>query len=853
MNAPPSFNKEDDNKPHMPQNTFAPMIIDFLLDQNTTLASITQQSVVAVATELADTPKDSDRYRLNHDILNYEIFDGIVVQLIHIFKGKETKEDEEEEGITGKDSPTITPDTLVTNNSSIQLNGVKDTTNKAKKEELITNNDLSIEISSGTNVLLKNYDNGGVNLAKMSCLMLVSALAQAFGSNEFTEQVLPIIESLVADSMLYVRKEAAAAIGNVALVAPPSVVVKRLLPLYLTLSVDTIWHVRKSCVFTLPLLCEALPYEIKKKVAVDSVELFKNDASRNVRNSLSDIMGELISKFLPPDWKETGRSGDVPKPLLEFFISLGNTTVSNANQMFKVDTERIHSCAYNFPAVVLTAGRDYWDSHFKDTYLVLTKNYQLKVRRTFAYSLHEIARVIGPERTERDLVQIFALYLMDLDDVKQGVLEHLFDFLSVLDVSSRNEYIPILAEVWDGVMNNWHLRNILTSQLRDIAMLFDASRVVEHILPLAIRTCHDEYAGVRETGVDIFPTILDIVKRTVDEGGENLSFIGDENVEEEEDQFIQKQKYALALLSHVMEKLDELVRLPGYRTRLIPTDFASFFLPRIALLAKDPVVNVRIAVSKAMQTLCSIDGYKQDLEAIAYLDEVALEENSSPCQMLQDILHYLSTDEDSDVRFYISEFVSEKLVEDLQITSTRENDWVQTEATNKKQAEFVSSPPDLPAHLILPSAHSQEYSNNDPMMTDAEKTIESVALSPKEVFDALSEDYMDETASVESPMEIVEDNDINDTKEGHSVMLHSKMNDQEVSSFPQDSVSIEDHDYDGDLIMIGEYDATCSEKESTEVKEKAQHVFLSKITAHVVISSPQSTPAKMAVLSSNEA
>lgn len=167
-----------------------------------------------------------------------------------------------------------------------------------------------------------------------------------------------------------------------------------------------------------------------------------------------------------------------------------------------METDRTIICAYNFPAVVLTVGAGYWDSHLKDTYLSLTKDYQIKVRRTFAYSLHEIARIIGAERTESDLVQIFALYLMDLDDVKQGVLEHLAEFLGTLTVHSRNEYIPILTEVWDGVMTNWRLRDILAAQLRDIALLFDAARVVEHVLPLAIRACHDEFAAVRETVVD---------------------------------------------------------------------------------------------------------------------------------------------------------------------------------------------------------------------------------------------------------------------------------------------------------------------------------------------------------------
>lgn len=239
--------------------------------------------------------------------------------------------------------------------------------------------------------------------------------------------------------------------------------------------------------------------DLRTKLAVDGVELFMNDVSRNVRNMLAEIIGELITKFLPEGWEESRQPGNVPIVLIEFFLSLG-AHASN-KQVFKMDSDRAIICAFNFPAVTLTAGVDLWDSHLKDTYLTLTKDYQIKVRRTFAYSLHEVARIIGPDRTEHDLVQIFALYLMDLDEVKQGVLEHLSDFLAALAPSSRDEYIPILAEVWDGVMTNWRLRDILAGQLKDISLLFDPTRVVEHVVPLALRACQDEFASVRDTGV----------------------------------------------------------------------------------------------------------------------------------------------------------------------------------------------------------------------------------------------------------------------------------------------------------------------------------------------------------------
>lgn len=63
---------------------------------------------------------------------------------------------------------------------------------------------------------------------------------------------------------------------------------------------------------------------------------------------------------------------------------------------------------------------------------------------------------------------------------------------------------------------------------------------------------------------------MDIVKRAVDEDGENLSQVaGEGDLEETETLFERQQKYALALLNHVMEKLDDLVRSASYRTRFV--------------------------------------------------------------------------------------------------------------------------------------------------------------------------------------------------------------------------------------------------------------------------------------------
>jgi hypothetical protein len=161
----------NDDQPHIPNNSFAYTIIEFLLDQNTTLASIAQQSVVAVAAELAETHPDSEKYELRQALLNSEIFEGVVLGLISIFSDKTKDEDKNEVAVTNNntDDNEMRIDVVtVVGESSV-------TTSTAVVEKIptpVVDNSISTVISTATCSILKNYDSGGVNLAKMVCLMV---------------------------------------------------------------------------------------------------------------------------------------------------------------------------------------------------------------------------------------------------------------------------------------------------------------------------------------------------------------------------------------------------------------------------------------------------------------------------------------------------------------------------------------------------------------------------------------------------------------------------------------------------------------------------------------------------------
>ncbi len=54
-----------------------------------------------------------------------------------------------------------------------------------------------------------------------------------------------------------------------------------------------------------------------------------------------------------------------------------------------------------------------------------------RIKRTLAHSIHELARILGPEITESDLVPVMERFLKDtVNDIKVGALKNLHIFLA---------------------------------------------------------------------------------------------------------------------------------------------------------------------------------------------------------------------------------------------------------------------------------------------------------------------------------------------------------------------------------------------------------------------------------------
>ena len=67
--------------------------------------------------------------------------------------------------------------------------------------------------------------------------------------------------------------------------------------------------------------------------------------------------------------------------------------------------------------MLLTLGKERWKTELMAVHLQLSQSNSIYVRRSLAFSLHHIAKVIGPEEAEIHLLKIFGKYIKAKESV----------------------------------------------------------------------------------------------------------------------------------------------------------------------------------------------------------------------------------------------------------------------------------------------------------------------------------------------------------------------------------------------------------------------------------------------------
>ncbi|KAF9953254.1 Serine/threonine-protein phosphatase 4 regulatory subunit 1 [Mortierella alpina] len=343
----------------------------------------------------------------------------------------------------------------------------------------------------------RDEQDGEAELGKMLVVVLLTSLASLLGPERCTKIVIPKLEKFMNYSQFYVRKEIVMAVGVLCRIVSQDVVVNRLLPIYDLFVQDDTWHIRRACCTVLASFIGALPVEMKASKVEEIYDIFSVDVSRSVRNSIMEVLGEVIAGF---------EKEKVPDSLLNHFLDMGQQPMN--------EHERAVMCAFSFPAVVLTAGPSKWEL-MKPVYMRLASTFRSPIRRSLACSLHEVAKILGPELADRDLALAFADCLSAEDEVKEGVLGHVVEFISCLSPQCRSDALHDLARAWADLerSSNWRLRDSLTGQLSGLCEIAEGEDLLQVLLPLSVKACTDGVSTIRESGVMAFPALWEASNR----------------------------------------------------------------------------------------------------------------------------------------------------------------------------------------------------------------------------------------------------------------------------------------------------------------------------------------------------
>eukprot|EP00041_Stephanoeca_diplocostata_P034741 m.1200351 g.1200351 ORF g.1200351 m.1200351 type:complete len:971 (+) comp24573_c0_seq1:218-3130(+) len=191
----------------------------------------------------------------------------------------------------------------------------------------------------------------------------------------------------------------------------------------------------------------------------------------------------------------------VPNELIEHF-----NIMSEKSSTKNIDSDITRTCAFTLPAIVWALGQEHWH-RIRDTYVRLAGDYDWKIRLTLAHSTHVCALILGKEITEKDLLPNFANFLKDWEEVTDGAITHVADFIQVISPDLRPAFLSALLSI-NVQSNNWRRRLAISEQLLVVLPVFPGAVVEQHICPAALSLAQDPVACVKRQACKMCAVVL---------------------------------------------------------------------------------------------------------------------------------------------------------------------------------------------------------------------------------------------------------------------------------------------------------------------------------------------------------
>ncbi len=273
----------------------------------------------------------------------------------------------------------------------------------------------------------------------------------------------------------------------------------------ISLCADQIWGVREEAILVLVEISYLVPLESRCQSLIPIFKQLANDVSKFVKMAIFQKLGPFIVSM-----GETNEKTEKLKELLELFIAMGDKK--------RNDDDAPYHCAYSFPAVLQTFGKAAWPSLAK-TYLNLFKISHFKIRKTLASSIHEIAKILGPQITIQNLDFIQKAFLREKGQILQVSLKNLHEFIGVLENDDRKDFLEIVVNIVNNSNRNWRIREIVANNLSKYAELYSYSSqtLTTTLLPLLFKLLGDPVIRVKTTAASHVHTFLGILQQIKDD------------------------------------------------------------------------------------------------------------------------------------------------------------------------------------------------------------------------------------------------------------------------------------------------------------------------------------------------
>ncbi|KAK0240244.1 armadillo-type protein [Armillaria nabsnona] len=509
-----------------------------------------------------------------------------------------------------------TPDFSTSSSSSPLLSGENPTPDRVfskGNDESSQAGSISDDVGEDCNKESQEEQNAVKRLTSMSLMATVTSTGYVDkqAQNAFVKEV----ERVVMDPVYWVRRESSFVLGALAKVVPDEIVHSSLLPLLERLLVDPAPLVRHSSLFALPVILTRLPVKHRRALAVHTMQSMSADESSDVRSGVLDALGEVIHTFHDEYRKPGDDTEGPPAELVRMFIGQrDDKKVWDGQQpaltqpfdrdklrwldLFYNDPSRPLICAFNLPAVAMTLGLSRWET-LRETYLKLSNNPAFGIRRTLAASVGDLAKVLGPEIAQRDLMSVWWDGLRSQEaEIRLKIVQSLETFVGSLNVGGKTQVLEGVLEAWkENRWSGWrereHIAGCLSAVIQSVASL--ENHEVAHLLQLVCGLLRfaliDNVNAIREAGIHTLPLIWPMLQR-------HPMVLGDLHLDlqglSSSGAFRQRMTYIAC---------QQMLLLPDGDTEAVKVPDEEVWTT-LRQLSRDPIVGVRIGVSRLIAAYC---------------------------------------------------------------------------------------------------------------------------------------------------------------------------------------------------------------------------------------------------------